>query len=329
MQTQETKKIESEIEDKLIDWITMDMGGRLIVVKPQQNQYDASLLVEKRADYDKGGLSLRVCSEIGPGKENKIIKDFEADEFLADKKFYLVFVYFDRVKQKIADYVWLVPSVDFKDLGDLVQSDQGKKVLRFEAPLNIEEKNRYSSFLVHTKKLGSTVFDILNSGKPSPRAAIFKEEKPVNLEDLKEFIKEARENTFASNSQPADNPRLLGSVQREFQKREFFYRDIYFSGNKNFIGQEIVYISQAPVWAMNYLGNKIDKLQEAFLKEALFRLANKCRLAENCEFEKREYKYENFGQGSLEDFSGLEKIAVSGKYIYKLEYRGGILSDKL
>ena len=50
----------------------------------------------------------------------------------------------------------------------------------------------------------------------------------------------------------------------------------------------------------------IDKLETSFLKESLFRLSNECRLGKTCEYEKREYKYQDQGQGSLEDFFGRE-----------------------
>jgi len=60
----------------------------------------------------------------------------------------------------------------------------------------------------------------------------------------------------------------------------------------------------------------------------LFSLAQICRLWHNSDFERREYRYENFGQGDMDEFFGQEKISVSSKQVYKLEYRGGFISDK-
>ena len=77
---------------------------------------------------------------------------------------------------------------------------------------------------------------------------------------------------------------------------------------------------------MNYIGNQIGRLETVFLKESLFKLAEKCRLGGVCEYEKRELKYQDHGQGTLEDFFGKEEISLENKNIYKLEYRGGTIS---
>lgn len=323
-------KIQEEIEDKIIDWVTMNVSGRLIVTKSDKNPFGANLVVNKKGDYKGEGLFLKVQSQIGPDGAQKVSKDFLVEDFKIAKNFYLLFVYFDTVRQKVSDFVWIVSSTEFKDMADVVSSSEGKKFLRFEAPLDIQQKNKYSGFLVFTKDLGKVTFDILNTGKPFvSRGVIFKEEKGINTDELMEFLTEARSNTFASNNTSVDNPRLLGSKELSFQKGELFYRDIFFNGNKRFIGQEIIYIGQTPVFGMSYFGTQLGKLQEAFLKESLFRLASKCRLWQNAEFERREYKYENFGQGDINEFFGQEKISVSAKPAYKLEYRGGFISDKI
>jgi hypothetical protein len=325
-----TSNIEEKIEDKVIDWIALGAGGRLIVSKPNKSIFGEDLLIEKRGDYKGEDIFIKVCSLIGPVDSEKITKDFLQDNFKTDKNFYLLFAYFDSVKQKISDYIWLIPSMQFKDMAELTESADGQKILRFESFLDIKQKDKYSKFLVYTKELGKLAFETFEAGgKFKFKETVFQETKAVNLESLKEFITEARANTYAANNSPADNPRLLGSVQLDFQKGNLFYRDVYFSGNKRFIGQEIIYQDSKPVWGMNYIGDEIGKLETSFLKDSLFRLAGKCRLGQNCEFEKREFKYEDLGQGSLDDFFGQEKIFVSGKSIYKLDYKGGLISDKL
>ena len=90
-----------------------------------------------------------------------------------------------------------------------------------------------------------------------------------------------------------------------------------------------MYQDSNPVWGMNYIGSAIGKLETAFLKESLFRLVGKCRLGGICEYEKREFKYQDRGQGGPEEFSGQEEIFVQGKSIYKLNYQGGLISDKV
>jgi len=329
MQIQENK-IQEKIENKIIDSAIVGLGGRLIISKPTKDDFGSDLVMEKRGGYDDEKLHFKIFSLIGPVSTKKIVKEFLDDGLKSDKNFYLMFVYFNNVMQKVSDYVWLVPSTHFKDAAEATKSPEGNKILKFEADLDINKKNQFSKFLIYLKDLGSLSLVALESGRPIDyKEVIFAEQKIVNLESLKDFLVEARANTFASGNSPDDSPRLLGSVQMEFQKAEFFYRDIYFSGSKTFMGQEIVYLSSAPVWGMNYIGSRLGKLEESFLRDALLRLSDKCRLSQVCEYERREYKYEDRGQGDISDFSGQEKISVSKNEIYKLDYKGGLISDKI
>jgi hypothetical protein len=151
------------------------------------------------------------------------------------------------------------------------------------------------------------------------------EAEVINLDNLKKFIGEARRGTYAGDANPVDNPRLNGSVQLEYQKADYFYQDIYFNGKTNFIGLEIIFQASRPVWIMHYIGNAIDKEASEFLKTALLERSDECRFGQVCGFSKREYKYEDKGQGSLEEFSGQEKISKKGEVVYTLNYRGSLL----
>ena len=165
-------------------------------------------------------------------------------------------------------------------------------------------------------------------GKFNFKETDFEEKHKINPDSLKDFLCQARANTFAIGATPIDNPRLLASKQLEFQKGDYFYRDIYFTGDKKFVGQEIIYQGSKPIWAMNYMGDDVGKVETNFLKESLLRLADECRLGGNCEYEKREFKYKNQGHGSVEDFSGKEEIFSGKKNIYTLNYQGGLISNK-
>lgn len=322
--------IEEEIEDKVIDYINSEVTGRLIIIKPEKSIYGADLAIERRGKYKEKELYFRINSLVIPAKEADFIKDFPQESFKADKSFYLIFVYFDDIKQKIDDHIWLVPSLQFRDIADVVKSQEGKKMLRFQVPSDVKVKNKYSKYIIEIKELGKIILDALEKGgKLEFKAKDFSEASNINLETLREFLSEARKNTYASNATAVETPRLLASKQLDFQKAGYAYRDIYFSGNKKFMGQEIVYLDSKPIWGMNYVGSMIRRLEEDFLKESLFRLAEKCRFGGICEYEKRELKYQDQGQGSLEEFSGKEEIFSEGKSVYKLNYLGGIISDKI
>jgi hypothetical protein len=287
------------------------------------------LAVERRGDYTDAKIYFQVSSLILPEKNIDFVKDFSQENFKSDKDFYLIFAYFDEVSQKINDYIWLIPSLQFRDIAEVIKDSGGKNLLRFGASYDLKTKNKYSKFIVNIKELGGIILNALEKKGPIIFKEIdFEEKSTINLENLKDFLYTARQNTYAANSISVDNPRLLESRQLEFQKTSYFYRDISFSGNKKYIGQEIIYQDSKPVWGMNYIASQIGKIETSFLKEALLKLSKKCRLGENCEYEKREYKYQNQGQGNFEEFSGKEEIFLENKIIYKLDYQGGLISDK-
>lgn len=147
----------------------------------------------------------------------------------------------------------------------------------------------------------------------------------INFEELKNFIAEARKNTYAGGGKPVENPLLAGSYQLEYGKGDYFYRDIYFSGKDNFIGQEVIYLKDSPIWSMVYCGSAEPPEVRDFLKEGLLNLAEKCRFNEECEFEEGDLKYKNEGEGTLEQFHGKESVYIGEEKVYKLRYQGGLI----
>ena len=96
--------------------------------------------------YKEKEIYFQINSLVGPAKDNNFVKDFLQESVKTDKNFYLLFVYFDEIKQKLSDYIWLVPSLQFRDITKVVKSSDGQNLLRFEAPLNFKDKNEYSKF---------------------------------------------------------------------------------------------------------------------------------------------------------------------------------------
>lgn len=108
--------IKEKIEDKIIDSIALNAEGRLVVFKPEG--VSADLVVEKRADYQKKTISLDI---------------FQKSQFAEAKKvsgaedFYLVFVYFDLIKQVISDDFYVLPSLD---IAKASESDLPKYIVK-------------------------------------------------------------------------------------------------------------------------------------------------------------------------------------------------------
>jgi len=321
-----TDNIKEAIEDKIIDSINAGIAGRLVIFKPEKKGQEDYLAIERRGEYKEEKIYLQVNSLIIPAKSISFIKDFSLENFKADKNLYLVFAYFNEITQKLEEYVWVIPSLQFRDIAEVISQSDEKKVLRFESSSDFKNKNKYSKFLINIKDLGDVILSALREKKQiSFKAVDFEGKSAVNLESLREFLCNARANTYAADSTGVENPRLLESTQREFQKASYFYRDVRFIGDKKVFGQEIIYQDSKPIWGMNYIGSKIGKLEEIFLKEALFKLSDKCRLGQEHNYEKREYKYQDKGQGNLEEFSGKEEVLLNSKSVYSLNYNGGLI----
>jgi len=148
----------------------------------------------------------------------------------------------------------------------------------------------------------------------------------MSFNELKIFIAEARRNTYASGKNSVEKPLLIGSHQFEYRKGDYFYRDIYFGGEENFTGQEVVYQSDKPIWSMVYCGSVEPEEISDFLKNSLLNLSKKCRFGEECEFEEGDLKYEDKGEGTLERFIGKEQIFIKDESVYELNYQGVLIS---
>lgn len=145
-------EIQDQIEDKIIDCINSGAGGRLVIIKPEIDIFGADLVVEKRAEYkNEKNLHLKIISFIGPSKDEILAKDFSQVDFKADKNFYLVFVYFNEVLQKINNKIWLISSLDFQ-----------KKGRKFQSTIN-NSSDEYSKFLINKDELGDIILKIMIS----------------------------------------------------------------------------------------------------------------------------------------------------------------------
>jgi len=147
----------------------------------------------------------------------------------------------------------------------------------------------------------------------------------INFEELKKFVAEARRNTYAGEGESIKNSLLNGSHQLEYRKDKYFYRDIFFAGKKNFIGQEVIYLNDNPIWSMVYSGSAEPEEITPFLKRSLSALSEKCRFGEKCELKENNLLYKDDGQGTLERFGGKEQIFEQEKEVYRLDYHGGLV----
>ncbi len=159
------ENIKEEIKDKIIDLISASSSGRLIVFKPENKVFGEDLSVAKRADYDGKNILIRVVSLIGPSDSTVLQKDFLKEDIKTDDNFYFIFAYFDIIRQKIGDYIWMVPSLKLKELANKDNPENNNNILTVKILLNSKEKNKYSEFSVPIKNLGKLIFDLATSEK--------------------------------------------------------------------------------------------------------------------------------------------------------------------
>ncbi len=146
---------------------------------------------------------------------------------------------------------------------------------------------------------------------------------------LHHFIVQAKAATYVGDGQTTNASRK-GSHDLAFQDGEFSYLDSYFGGT-DFIGQEVVYENDEPVWAMNYYGRIIEpeKITAAetgqIIKESLSKLYESGRFLGGFEYAVGDSVYTDTSQGDVTSFTGREWITRDSVLVYELVYHGGMI----
>ncbi len=153
-------------------------------------------------------------------------------------------------------------------------------------------------------------------------------------EALCQFLVQAKRHTYAGQGDDATvMPLLPGTRQLEYRDGDFFYRDIY-AGIPNFVGQEIVYFHNEPIWSMSYAGGIVTQAPEApswrevfaFLRTALLQVSDASPYRGPADIEDGDYRYHHDQQGSFNAFWGEETVTQLGHLVYRLHYSGRVLS---
>lgn len=149
-------------------------------------------------------------------------------------------------------------------------------------------------------------------------------------QQLAQFLTAAKRATYAAQGADASvTPLLNGSRQLEFRLGNVLYRDIYF-GLQFFVGQEMVYVDDAPNWAMGYAGGIVDANADAsavykFLQFALRQVDAASPYRGPGLIRGDDFQYTSQTTGALENFWGIERISQNRALVYELRYHGGRL----
>lgn len=151
----------------------------------------------------------------------------------------------------------------------------------------------------------------------------------TSLDKLNHFIVQAKAATYVGDGQKTKSSRT-GSHDLAFQNGDFSYLDSYFGGT-DFIGQEVVYENDEPVWAMNYYGRilKPEKIAAAqagqIIKESLSKLYEDGRFLGGFTYAVGAFHYTDTSQGDFQSFIGQEWITRGDVRVYELVYHGGVI----
>lgn len=149
----------------------------------------------------------------------------------------------------------------------------------------------------------------------------------LDLNKFTNFIVEAKKNTFASGAKK-EEPTRPNSKDYVYKKYDYYYHDSHI-GDKNFIGEELVWHDEKLCWGMNYKGeilvNDTPSGFSKFLKKSLQNVSTENPFRGPKNFVDGDFTYNCNWDGSLESFSGVESISYCGQEIYKLHFHGGKL----
>jgi len=134
----------------------------------------------------------------------------------------------------------------------------------------------------------------------------------IDIHALNTFIVCAKAATYVGDGEQV-TPCRLGSHDLRFVDGDWAYHDSYFGGS-DFIGEEVVYFAEKPVWAMNYYGRILreDLITAAqagqMIKASLSRMYKEGRFLGGFEHTENGLTYTDTSEGNTDDFHGREFI---------------------
>lgn len=142
--------------------------------------------------------------------------------------------------------------------------------------------------------------------------------------DLVLFLIRAKRKTYAAKGAEVESSRP-NSHDLKYEEEDLKYIDTYLGGSR-FSGEEAIWKSGLPLWAMNYTGRVIgESFSGDFLKAALYNVPEDKPFRGPETFTQGDYIYLCRVDGSIEWYQGYEEIKYQGKKIYECFFHGGII----
>lgn len=146
-----------------------------------------------------------------------------------------------------------------------------------------------------------------------------------NYQEWIEFLLEAGRNTYAGKGEESKVPSRPNSHDLIYEKGKLKYIDSYVGGER-FLGEEVLFQEDIPVWSMNYCGRTLEEsFSGDFLKEALLLRPIEKPFRGPEIFKNGNYTYHNSVDGEFTWFQGKEEIFYDNLKVYECIYHGGIV----
>ena len=149
---------------------------------------------------------------------------------------------------------------------------------------------------------------------------------------LEQFLVKAKISGYASGGGGGESILADGCKELTFQQDDFQYRDRYFGWNP-FCGEEVIWQAGQVIWMMNYYGAVLTEFVPAgqvysFLQKAMNQVTEDRPFRGPRSLKEADLEYQDESQGTLERFTGAERILYRGQEIYRLDYHGGLVTSK-
>lgn len=143
-------------------------------------------------------------------------------------------------------------------------------------------------------------------------------------EPMVAFLCKAKKECYAGEGSKVDSSRPE-SLDYRFSEGDYTYLDSYFGGEK-FIGEEVLYAKEIPVWSMNYCGRNLGEgFSGNFLKEALLHVPEEYPFRGPFVYKNGDYSYHCIINGGMEWFQGYEEIFLLNRKVYECYFHGGLI----
>jgi hypothetical protein len=152
-----------------------------------------------------------------------------------------------------------------------------------------------------------------------------------SLEQLNTFIVRAKAATYVGRGAKSLSYRP-GTHDLQFHDGDFAYLDSYFGGT-DFLGQEVVYYQDEPVWVMNYYGRILEPsliiAEEAgqIIQQSLSAMYKEGHFLGGFEHATENGIYFDTSEGDVASFTGQEWIVRKNIRVYELVYHGGLVKE--